>query len=110
MRNIWLGLALVPWLAAAGADAWIHERGRRVPRPEQWVHAGLAIALGAFFVGVFAMRPSLAWAALPAFIALLAIDEWRFHRGIRGVERALHAASWIALAGFVAAWQAIERA
>ena len=45
MRNIWLGIALVPYFALAGVDFWMHERGRRVPRVEQWVHAGLALTM-----------------------------------------------------------------
>ena len=110
MRNIWLGLALIPYLAAAAADAWIHERGRRVPRLEQWAHAGLALAFAAFLLGVFAPRAALAWIALASFVALLVVDEWRFHQGLRGLERALHVASWVALAGFVAAWQVLGAA
>ena len=24
MRNVWLGLSVLPYLAAVGADAWLH--------------------------------------------------------------------------------------
>src|SRR5437867_1726216 len=64
MRNIWLGLALVPYLAAVGVDAWMHERSRRVPRVEQWIHAGLALAMAVFLGAVFAGRAAPAVAAL----------------------------------------------
>src|SRR5687768_10718423 len=70
MRNLWLGLALVPYLALAGVDAWMHERGRRVSRVEQWLHAGLAITMAVFLTAVFAGRPAVAFAALGAFLAL----------------------------------------
>ncbi len=108
MRNLWLGLALVPYLAVAGVDAWMHERGRKVPRLEQWLHAGLAIAMTAFLVAVFAARPTLAFAALGAFLALLAWDELGFHGGIARNERRVHAVSWVALAGFVAVWWLVD--
>jgi hypothetical protein len=108
MRNLWLGLALVPYLAAAGVDAWMHERGRRVPRLEQWLHAGLAIAMAAFLVAVFAGRPAVAFTALAAFLALLAWDELGFHGAIARSERRVHAVSWVALAGFVAAWWMVD--
>src|SRR5689334_4360646 len=104
MRNVWLGLALLPYLAAAGVDAWMHERGRRVPRIEQWLHAGLAAAMAVFLAAVFTGRPAVALAALAAFLGLLAWDEIGFHQGIARAERRVHVASWFLLAAFVAAW------
>lgn len=109
MRDAWLGMALVPYLAVAAADAWVHERGRRVPLAEQAVHAGLAAAMAVFLAGVFLAVPRVAVPALAAFAALLAVDELRFHRGIAAGERRLHVASWVALAGFVAAWRWVDR-
>jgi hypothetical protein len=108
MRNIWLGLALVPYLAAVGIDAWMHERSRVVPRVEQWVHAGLAFAMAVFLCSVFAARPVPATAALAVFAVLLAVDETAFHKPIAVAERRVHATSWVALAGFVAAWRWID--
>ena len=110
MRNIWLGLALLPYLAAAGVDAWMHERGRRVPRVEQFVHAGLAAAMVVFLTAVFAARPLFAFAALAAFLALLVWDEAGYHRMIAARERRVHAISWAALAFFVIAWIAVDLA
>ncbi len=49
-------------------------------------------------------------AALAMFLALLVADEARFHKTIAPAERRVHAASWIALAGFVAAWRWIDAA
>jgi len=109
MRDAWLGMALVPYLAVAAADAWVHERGRRVPLAEQAVHGALAAAMAAFLGGVFLAVPRVAVPALAAFAALLAVDELRFHRGIAAGERRLHIASWLALAGFVAAWRWVDR-
>lgn len=108
MRNVWLGLALLPYLAAAGVDAWMHERGRRVPRVEQFVHAGLAATMAVFLTAVFAARPPFAFGALAAFLALLAWDELAFHRSIASRERRIHVVSWGALAIFVAAWGLVD--
>ena len=108
MRNAWLGVALLPYLAAAGADAWMHERGRRVPRVEQWIHAGLAAAMAVFLGAVFAAAAPAALGALAIFLALLAWDETSFHREINRAERRVHFLSWIALAGFVAAWCVVD--
>lgn len=110
MRNLWLGLALLPYLAAAGVDAWMHERGRRVPRVEQFAHAGLAVTMAVFLTAVFMSRTFVAAAALAAFLALLAWDEMGFHRGIAAKERRVHAVSWAALAAFVAAWVLVDLA
>jgi hypothetical protein len=103
-------LALVPYLAAAGVDAWMHERGRRVPRVEQWVHAGLAATMAVFLGAVFAGAARFALGALAAFVLLVVWDESVFHRAIAASERRVHAASWVALAGFVAAWWLVDLA
>ena len=63
MRNVWLGLMLLPYLAAAGVDAWMHERGRRVPRVEQLLHAALAVAMTVFLACVFTGHAPAALAA-----------------------------------------------
>ncbi len=108
MRNVWLGLALLPYLAAAGADAWMHERARRVPRLEQWAHAGLATGMTVFLAAVFVRRADVALGALAAFVALLAWDELAFHGGLSRRERQVHAASWAALAAFVVSWWFVD--
>jgi hypothetical protein len=110
MRNVWLGVALVPYLAAAGVDAWVHERGRRVPRVEQWIHAGLASAMALFLGAAFAGFPLVAIGALAVFLVLLFWDEAAFHGAIDARERRVHAASWAALALFVAVWWIVDLA
>ena len=110
MRTIWLGLALLPYLGLAAADAWVHERGRRVPRVEAAIHGVLAVALAAFLYLAFTGSTAAASAALGCFVVALAADELRFHRGIARHERRLHVASWVALALFVAAWRAVDPA
>jgi hypothetical protein len=106
---MWLIVALAPYLAIAAADAWMHERARKVPMREQWVHAGLAATLTVFLAAVFTARAAWAAGALAAFVLLVCIDEVGFHRGIAVLERRVHMASWLALAGFVVAWQVIDR-
>jgi hypothetical protein len=110
MRNVWLGLALVPYLAAAGVDAWMHERGRRVPRAEQLAHAGLAATLVVFLTAVFVGKPVAAMVALAVFLAFLVWDEMAFHGSIGSAERRVHTVSWAALAAFVAAWGLLDLA
>ena len=110
MRNVWLGLALLPYLAVGGVDAWMHERGRRVPRVEQFAHAGLAVTMVVFLTAVFAARPPVALGALAAFLAFLAWDEIAFHGSIARTERRVHAVSWAALAAFVVVWGVVDLA
>lgn len=86
----------------------MHERARRVPPLEQWIHGGLAVSIILFFTLVFASRTLFAMGALACFIVLLTIDELRFHRGISAEERRIHIASWIALAGFVFVWYLVD--
>src|SRR5260221_10722872 len=88
MRNVWLGLALLPYLAAAGADAWMHERARRVPRLEQWAHAGLATGMTVFLAAVFGRRADGGVGARAAFSAPLAGDEPAFPGGLSRGGRA----------------------
>lgn len=108
MRSVLLGLALLPYLATAGLDAWIHERGRQVRRLEQWVHGGLALTMALFLAGAFLEHASVALGALGGFIAFLAWDEFAFHRAIARHERQVHVASWVALAGFLALWWLVD--
>jgi hypothetical protein len=110
MRNAWLGLALLPYLVVAGVDAWMHERGRRVPRAEQFAHAGLAVTMAVFLAAVFGGKPFVAISALVVFLGFLVWDETAFHASIGAAERRVHAVSWAALAGFVAAWGLLDLA
>lgn len=105
MKQLFLGVALAPYLTLAGIDMWMHDRARRVPRLEQAVHAGLAVTMIAFLAGVFGDRIAVAVPALIAFLALLVGDELGFHRGIDPRERWVHVASWLALGGFIVVWQ-----
>jgi hypothetical protein len=110
MKHLFLGVALTPYLALAGIDMWMHDRARRVPEPEQAVHAGLAVTMMAFLVAVFADRLTAAVLALIAFLTLLVTDELGFHRGIDPRERRVHVASWLALGGFIVVWQLLGEA
>ena len=99
-----LSVALVPYLALVLVDGWMHEKSRRVPRPEQWIHAGIFVFIAVFLVGVFLDRNTLALAALLAAIPCLALDEFRFHGGLAVRERLVHYGADLALAGFAGVW------
>ncbi len=103
-RMLALGIGLVPYLGAAGVDAWMHERARKVPLVEQLFHAALAIAFTAFAIFVFLRRdvPALAW--LAAFVVCLVFDELGYHRGLAANERRVHIISWAALLFFIGVW------
>ena len=60
MRLLVLSVALVPYLGFIAIDAWMHEKARRVPRVEQWLHGGIALAIGAFFLTVFVGADAIA--------------------------------------------------
>jgi len=105
VRTILLSLSFLPYLTLAGIDGWLHERSRRVPRIEQALHAGAAISLIAFAVGVFSARTALASIALGIFAVLAAADEFGFHGHLAARERRIHFAAYAALLVFVFAWQ-----
>lgn len=104
MRLLWLALAFAPYATLAGYDGWLHEKARSVPRVEQALHAGLAIALIAF--GVFVVRAQTlpALIALGLFAIILLFDELGFHAPLAWRERRVHWLADTALAGFVFFW------
>jgi hypothetical protein len=104
LRSIWLSVALLPYLALAGFDAWLHEKSRHVPRVEQALHAGAAISLFAFIAAAFASAPVVAAIALAAFLGCAGVDEFGFHAPLPARERRVHFASYVALALFVLVW------
>ena len=53
MRLLVLYAALVPYIGFVAVDARMHEKARRVPRTEQWLHGGIIVTLGTFFVLAF---------------------------------------------------------
>jgi hypothetical protein len=107
MRNVVLGISLLPYLGLVGADALMHARDRRVPMVEQFAHAGLGICIAIFLYAAF---KGLTWVALPAlatFVVFLCFDEIGFHQQIDRRERLTHWASWAALTFFVGVWAAL---
>lgn len=104
MRAAWLVLALIPYAALAGFDAWLHEKARVVPPVEKLLHAGLALCLIAFLGGVFASAGALALIALAVLVPLALADEIGFHRELAPNERRVHFASYGALGVFVLVW------
>ena len=99
-----LGAALLPYLALVSVDAWMHEKARRVPRLEQFLHAAAAVLFVAFVVAVFRDSPA-ALALLASFVVCAAADEFGFHRHLAATERRVHFMSYAALALFVATWR-----
>jgi len=104
MRMILLGAALAPYVALAGADAWMHERERRVPRVEQVLHYTAAVAFAGFGIAAFRESTRAALALLAVFAMTTAWDELGYHRQLDRRERRLHFASFAALALFLAVW------
>src|SRR3954466_5315988 len=86
-RMLLLGAALAPYAALVGADAWMHERARRVPRFERFLH----YAAGALFLGfvgaVFRGATILALTLFAAFATVAAWDELGYHRHLDARER-----------------------
>ena len=109
MRTLLLGLALLPYATLAAYDGWLHERARRVPRVEQWLHAGAAVSLLVFVGAVFRAQTLLALIALALFAPIAAADEIGFHGTLAWRERRVHFLSYAALGVFLLAWYALER-
>ena len=104
MRLIVLSIALAPYLGFIAIDAWMHEKARRVPRVEQWLHVGIAAAIGAFFVLAFLDLNIAAGALLVLSLPLMAVDEIGFHGHLSRRERLVHLAEGISLIVFVTVW------
>jgi hypothetical protein len=109
-RTLLLALAYAPYLACAGWDGWLHERARKVPRVEQALHAGLAVAMIAFVWAVFTRHPRVAFASLALFVVLHLSDALGYHRGIAPHERRVHGLANVALGLFVLCWLWVDRA
>ena len=95
-----LFFSFLPYTTVALYDAWLHERARRVPLPEQTVHAAAFLAIVLLFSGLLFARPGLIFAGVSAFAALSAVDEVGFHRGLPRRERLLHFLAYACFAGF----------
>jgi len=104
MRALWLALALLPYAALALYDGWLHERARRVPRVEQWLHAGAACSLLVFVGAVFRAQTVLALIAFGLFAPIATADEIGFHAALAWRERRVHFASYAALGLFLLTW------
>lgn len=103
-RMILLGAALVPYVALAGVDAWMHERARRVPRIEQVLHYTAAVAFMGFGIAAFRDSTRIALPLLAVFAVVTAWDELGYHRHLDRRERRVHFATFAALALFVSVW------
>jgi len=108
-RNLILAMAYAPYLGCAAWDGWLHERARRVPRIEQALHAGLAVAMIVFVWAVFTARASTALVALGTFVVMHLWDAFGYHAGIAPRERRVHAYANVALIAFVAVWLLLDR-
>ena len=103
----WMAAALVPYLALAAWDGWLHEKARRVPRTEQVLHACTLVS-GVVLVGaLFLARAAVADSALAVFLVATVWDAAGFHAPLDPRERRVHAAAYACFAAFlaVAAWR-----
>jgi len=102
-----MAAALVPYLALAGYDGWLHEKARRVPKVEKILHAVLALDGVLMVAALFAGRPLVAAVAIAVFVAATAWDAFGFHGPLDARERRIHLAAYACLAGFlgVACWR-----
>jgi hypothetical protein len=104
MRLLVLSIALAPYLGFVAVDAWMHEKIRRVPKVEQWLHAGTALAIGAYFVAAFLDAEIFAGILLLLALPLMAVDEIGFHGHLSRRERLVHLAEGLSLIVFVLVW------
>ena len=104
MRLLVLSIALAPYLGFVAIDAWMHEKARRVPRVEQWLHAGIALAIGTFFVLAFSGADIAAGILLVLSLPLMAVDEIGFHGHLSKRERLVHLAEGLSLIVFITVW------
>ena len=104
MRLLVLSLALTPYIGFIAVDAWMHEKARRVPKTEQWLHGGIALAIGAFFVAAFLGANWIAGVLLVLTLPLMAVDEIGFHGHLSKRERLVHLAEGLSLIIFVTVW------
>lgn len=91
-------------MALALVDGWMHEKKRRVPRTEQWLHAFIFVAVGTFIGAVFLGYTLVAAVALICAIPVLAADEIGFHAAVAKRERIVHYLADLSLAGFACLW------
>lgn len=108
-RMFWLSAALLPYLLVAGWDAYLHERVRKVPVAEKWVHALLALLLLAFVSAAFTARTVPALLLLAGFLVVAAWDAFGFHALLDRHERRVHALANSLLLGFILFWLWIDR-
>ena len=101
MRLLVLSLSVAPYVALVAADAWMHEKARRVPLIEQCLHLGIGLSVGSFLVLAFLGHVTPALTALGLTAVLMSADELGFHRGLSRRERLLHAAAAASLMLFV---------
>jgi len=104
MRLLVLSIALAPYLGFVAIDAWMHEKARRVPRVEQWLHAAIALAIGTFFVLAFSGADIAAGILLLLSLPLMAVDEIGFHGHLSKRERLVHLAEGLSLIAFITVW------
>lgn len=105
-HTLLLVLSLLPYLALAAWDGWLHEKARRVPRVEQALHGLLFMSAACIIFGVFSGRSLLALVAIAVFALAAAADELGFHGPLEQRERRLHHVAYASFAGFlgVAFW------
>lgn len=104
MREMLLAVVLMPYLGLAARDGWMHAHDRRVPRLEQWLHAGIAVGVIAAVYAAFLGSPLQMLGALCLLVPCALADELGYHGALAARERRLHFGAYLALAAFVSCW------
>lgn len=104
MRLLVLSLALAPYLGFVAVDVWMHEKARRVPRVEQWLHGGIIVAIGTFIILAFLGADIAAGILLLLSLPLMAVDEIGFHAHLSRREKLVHLAEGLSLIVFITVW------
>ncbi len=97
--------SLLPYLALAAYDGWLHTRARVVPFTERCLHAVMALSFTGLAWALFSGSERAAVPSLAVFVIALIADELGFHAVLEQRERRLHHLAYACFAGFViAAW------
>ena len=104
VRFLLLIFGLLPYAGCVTVDAWMHEKARKVPRFEQWLHFGIGVSIFVFVLFAFLGKVAVALVALAGALVFMVLDEFGFHAGLSRQERRLHGFGALGLLLFVLVW------
>lgn len=103
LRAAILTLGLVPYVYFGVLDLLQHRHVRPTPWPERLLHLSLGLTLATVISHAFFGRREIVLIGLTLFVAVRAIDEFAFHRGLPAAESSLHAKTHLGFIIFVIA-------